>query len=160
MLEGEAGPSQDEHDAVIARADAAVAGLRRTFFATPYRPTGLSTPARTVVRLVDELSWLNTIVVQTSPHPDRIRANRAACVVKSQAASVLERGADLLDETGGDSEALDAALAELHEALVAMELSTTVSCRPRTGSEARARRTTGGSPSSSPRSTRASGRKS
>ena len=46
----------------IAEADAAVAALHRGFLATPYRPTGLSTPARTVVRLVDELNWLNAIV--------------------------------------------------------------------------------------------------
>ena len=43
VLEGEAGPSPAEHDEAIARADAAVAAVQRTFFATPYRPTGLST---------------------------------------------------------------------------------------------------------------------
>ena len=38
--------------------------LSSAFLATPYRPTGLSTPARTTVRLVDELIWLNSIVIQ------------------------------------------------------------------------------------------------
>ncbi len=47
LLEGDAGPTQEEHDAAIDRAEAAVAAVGRTFFATPYRPTGLSTPART-----------------------------------------------------------------------------------------------------------------
>src|SRR3954465_11936623 len=46
-------------DAAVARADEAVDELHRVFFATPYRPTGLSTAARTTVRLVDELRWLN-----------------------------------------------------------------------------------------------------
>ena len=54
-----------EHDDAVAAADEAVAALHATFFATPYRPTGLSTAARAVVRLVDELRWLNAIVVQT-----------------------------------------------------------------------------------------------
>jgi uncharacterized membrane protein YccC len=126
MLQGDAGPSQAELDDVIARASAAVAAVHRTFFATPYRPTGLSTSGRTVVRLVDELNWLNAIIVQApTPSPGRA-VNRAACVVKTRAAAVLERGADLLDETGGRPDALDAALAELGDALHAMESSTTV----------------------------------
>src|SRR3954453_2645833 len=37
-----------------ADSDAALARLHATFFATPFRPTGLSTAARAVVRLVDE----------------------------------------------------------------------------------------------------------
>src|SRR4051794_22878965 len=41
-------------DAAVARADAAVAALRSTFLATPYRPSGLTTATRAVVRLVDE----------------------------------------------------------------------------------------------------------
>jgi len=126
VLEGDAGPSRAQHDEAIARADGAVAAVRRTFFATPYRPTGLSTSGRTVVRLVDELNWLEAMIVQTPSYPDRIAVNRAACAVKSRAATVLERGADLLDESGGRPDALDAALAELHEALAALESSTTV----------------------------------
>src|SRR3954447_15026780 len=42
-----------EPDAARARADEAVDALHGVFFATPYRPTGLSTAARTIVRLVD-----------------------------------------------------------------------------------------------------------
>ena len=48
------------------RSDEACAALRRDFLATPCRPTGLSTPARTLVRLVDELSWLTSGPVQAS----------------------------------------------------------------------------------------------
>ena len=125
MLQGDASPSQAELDDVVARANAAVAAVHRTFFATPYRPTGLSTSGRTVVRLVDELNWLNAIIVQAPPRSPGSPVNRAACVVKTRAAAVLERGADLLDETGGRPDALDAALAELRDALHAMESSTT-----------------------------------
>ena len=52
----------------------AVEALHAVFFATPYRPTGLSTRARTIVRLVDELRWLNRIVMQAGP-PHRGRAS-------------------------------------------------------------------------------------
>ena len=39
-------------------------GLRTSFFATPYRPTGLTTRRPTLVRLVDELIWLDEVLDQ------------------------------------------------------------------------------------------------
>ena len=100
-----------DRDHAVAQADQAVEALRSAFLATPYRPTGLSTPARTTVRLVDELIWLNSIVIQPGLHRDGV--NRAALRVKEAAAAVLGRAADLLDSRGGSSEELDAALTEL-----------------------------------------------
>jgi uncharacterized membrane protein YccC len=41
----------------------ALTAMSRTFLATPYRPTGLTTSARAGVRLVDELQWLGGIVL-------------------------------------------------------------------------------------------------
>src|SRR4051794_19123307 len=55
------------HDAALAASDAAMAALHATFYATPFRPTGLSTAARAVIRLVDELRWLEGIVAQAMP---------------------------------------------------------------------------------------------
>ena len=100
-----------DRDHAVAQADQAVEALRSAFLATPYRPTGLSTPARTTVRLVDELIWLNSVVIQPGLHRDGV--NRAALRVKEAAAAVLGRAADLLDSRGGSSEELDAALTEL-----------------------------------------------
>jgi uncharacterized membrane protein YccC len=100
-----------DRDHAAAQAGQAVKALRDAFLATPYRPTGLSTPARTTVRLVDELIWLNSIVIQPGLHRDG--ANRAALRVKEAAAAVLGRAADLLDSRGGSSDELDAALTEL-----------------------------------------------
>jgi uncharacterized membrane protein YccC len=100
-----------DRDHAVAQADQAVEALRSAFLATPYRPTGLSTPARTTVRLVDELIWLNSIVIQPGLHRDGV--NRAALRVKEAAAAVLDRAADLLDSRGGSSDELDAALTEL-----------------------------------------------
>ena len=71
VLGGERDALAAERDAAIAQADGAVEALHAAFFATPYRPTGLSTAARTVVRLVDELKWLNAIVAAGSAAPAR-----------------------------------------------------------------------------------------
>jgi hypothetical protein len=114
-------PTAESRAAAVAQSNAAVGALHQAFFATPYRPTGLGTNVRMVVRLVDELKWLNTIIVQSSARPDRTPVNRPACAVRAAAASVLERGADLLDVRGGRPEALGAALAELREALTKLE---------------------------------------
>ena len=105
--------------------------MRSAFLATPYRPTGLSTPARTTVRLVDELIWLNSIVIRPGLHRDGV--SRAALRVKQAAAAVLDRAADLLDSTGGSSDKLDAALTELAAARAEMQEGVTAGlpARPR-----------------------------
>jgi uncharacterized membrane protein YccC len=114
-------PTAESRAAAVAQSNAAVGALHQAFFATPYRPTGLGTNVRMVVRLVDELKWLNTIIVQSSARPDGAPVNRLACAVRVAAASVLEAGADLLDVRGGRPEALGAALAELRAALTELE---------------------------------------
>jgi len=84
------------------RADAAVGGLERAFYATPYRPTGLSTGARVLVRLVDELGWLNAVVLRATGHATRPRSTRPSAAVKSAAAAVLESGADVVEGSSSD----------------------------------------------------------
>ena len=123
LLGGAGAPSVDERDESIERADAAVAGLHRTFFQTPYRPTGLSTSARAVVRLVDEIGWLNAIVVQTPRSEEGLTVDGAACAVRAAAATMLERGADLLEEPSGPTAQLDRARAKLDDSLAALELT-------------------------------------
>ena len=90
--------TEADHEGAVESSDAALAQLERVFLATPYRPTGLSTAARTVVRLVDELRWLNEIVARSAPrrHPPGIDTH--VCAVKSAVATLLERAADELDE--------------------------------------------------------------
>jgi uncharacterized membrane protein YccC len=111
LLSGMNEQSALDRDHAAAQADQAVEALRSTFLATPSRPTGLSTPARTTVRLVDELNWLDSIVVQPGLHRDGVKG--AALRVMEAAAAVLDRAADLLDSRGGSSDELDAALTEL-----------------------------------------------
>jgi hypothetical protein len=114
-----------DHDHAVAQANEAVATLHRVFLATPYRPTSLNTSARTIVRLVDEVNWLSAIVVQSARPAEHAPVNRPACAVKVASAAVLEQGSDLLDVIGGDCTQLQAALAELTGALGRMEESAT-----------------------------------
>jgi uncharacterized membrane protein YccC len=94
-------------------ADEEVAALRQVFFATPYRPTGLSTAARSVIRLVDELKWLNDVTFGD------VRGEAAA--------EVLERSAELLEDPRRSPEALHAAQEALAERLAAVERPAGVS---------------------------------
>ena len=69
--------------------------LRTSFFATPYRPTGLTTAARDVVRLVDELVWLDADRPDAPSPADRGAGRRRG--VRGQARprpTLLDAGAD------------------------------------------------------------------
>jgi uncharacterized membrane protein YccC len=124
LVAGGGAEAEQAHAEAAAASDAAVDALHATFFATPFRPTGLSTSARAVVRLVDELRWLNAIVLMTMPplpHRDpRVRA------VKQAAAGVLDAAAELLERPAGSPAALRAGSAALHAALEELERSTPV----------------------------------
>ncbi|MCW2524808.1 MAG: hypothetical protein JWO63_3143, partial [Frankiales bacterium] len=120
-----------QNQAAGERAAAAVLQLHRLFLATPYRPTGLTTGARTVVRLVDELNWLNAILRPGQAMPPDQDLNRDFYPVLAAAAQVLEHGADLLTTTRpppaqSDSLAtMQTALEELRHAVQALERHAT-----------------------------------
>jgi uncharacterized membrane protein YccC len=116
-----AGRLRTHDEAAAAEASAAVASLQQVFFATPYRPTGLSTAARTVIRLVDELRWLNDIVLLSAPPKKGMPRDPRVVAVKSAAALVLERGADLLDMPGRGPDELRQGQADLAARLEELE---------------------------------------
>jgi hypothetical protein len=116
---------RDTYLAAIGAADEAVDGLRSVFFGTPYRPTGLTTDARAVVRLVDELRWLNSIVLRSAPKQHPKTPDKAVCAVKVAAAEVLERAASLLDEPGAADGELVQALERMRAALGVLEHGAT-----------------------------------
>jgi uncharacterized membrane protein YccC len=126
-------PSAAQHAEAVTAANRAVEVLNAAFFATPYRPTGLSTSARTLVRLVDELKWLDGIVAHAARRPSATAISPRACAVKSAAAGVLELSADLLDNPRGDTEGLRAALDGLHGELA--ELERTITLQPEIGDD-------------------------
>jgi uncharacterized membrane protein YccC len=115
----------NERAAAIQQADSAVETLHTVFFATRYRPTGLSTAARAVVRLVDELRWLDAIA-HLAHHPPGTPVDADAAAVKRAAAAALERGADLLDAPRQSPDGLHAALAELRARLSELESAATL----------------------------------
>ena len=110
-----------DRDQAIARAHGATGALRRIFLATPYRPGGLRTSARTLTRLVAEVGWLNLIIKKSGRHPGSAGASTPSCAVNVAAAGVLERGAELLTVTGGRDDDLRRAMAGLDEALATLE---------------------------------------
>ena len=158
-LSGTGGQCAVDRDHAVAQADRAVGALRGAFLATPYRPTALSTPARTTVRLVDQLIWLDSIVIQPGLHRDGV--NRAALRVRQAAAAVLGHAGDLLDSRGGSSDELDAALTGLAAAHAELQEGVTAGRPARSLRRARGP-ASGGEPagSSSPPLTRSSGRRS
>ncbi|WP_328999866.1 FUSC family protein [Kribbella sp. NBC_00709] len=96
--------------------------LRRTFTATPYRPTGLSTGSRSLVRLVDELTWLSTILDESGPAAARgAGGDPDASAVHFAAANVLELSAELLDDPTLAPDKLTAAAEALRDAVTALE---------------------------------------
>ncbi len=126
LLGGEHQPSEAEHEEAIAQARASIGALRRSFYATAYRPTGLSTGARAIVRLVDEMSWLEAIIAVSAPQPPGLPVNVGACQVKLAAASVLELGADVLERPAATAGDLRRAVAELRQRLEEVEKRATV----------------------------------
>jgi uncharacterized membrane protein YccC len=118
------------YETAVADADKAVAELHRGFLATPYRPTGLNTPARTAVRLIDEVNWLQAILSHSSANapsdaPLARLAHVNACRVKSAAADVLDNGAELLAQSSDTVAELRAALTQLTELRQVVESSAT-----------------------------------
>lgn len=116
------GPGSAEPAATAATA--AVAAMREIFFATPYRPTGLTTAARTVVRLVDEIVWLD-VVLRRTPGRAGGQVDPSVCAVKSAAATLLEHCAKELGAEPAPQDSLRAHLRELAEAREGMERTST-----------------------------------
>jgi uncharacterized membrane protein YccC len=124
--------SREDYDAARAASDAATTALAHSFFATPYRPTGLTTSTRVLVRVVDEIAWLGGVVLlstgdqRSAPTP----IDPSVYAVKSAAAAVLEAAAELLERPGGDGERLTESLSALTERLGMMEHAATVELPP------------------------------
>ena len=118
--------SAEERNVIAVRAQEAVGQLQRAFFATPYRPSGLSTDARAVVRLVDELRWLNDVILLASGEARPATPNREVWALKVAAAEVLERAAGAIEHPGDSDEPLAEAIGKLHDALAQLERVTLV----------------------------------
>lgn len=99
-----------------ADARASLERLRIAFFSAPYRPAGLGTAARAVLRLIDEVMWLNTALERTPEGGVRYHADASVRAVKLAAADVLDLCPDLLREPTGGTNEVQPALDRLREA--------------------------------------------
>jgi Fusaric acid resistance protein-like len=127
LMLGDGGPDDlARHQEAVAASDAALKALKTSFFSLPFRPTGLTTAARATVRLVDELGWLSAIAAHTKARPEGMPVNRPACAVRTAAAVVLDRSADLLEAPAASPGELSAALADLTGSVRDAEQTTTV----------------------------------
>jgi hypothetical protein len=113
------------YDAVNADEAGAVEALQTRFFSTPFRPTGLTTDARAVVRLVDELRWLGTIVLRSAQVHTPSAPSPLVCAVKTAAADALDRAAESLDDPRHDAQELSTAIEAMRKALSDLEQATT-----------------------------------
>ncbi|MGD0196952.1 MAG: FUSC family protein [Solirubrobacteraceae bacterium] len=118
------GGDDEPYRGAVGKADSAISRLQNAFFATPYRPSGLTTDARAVIRLVDELRWLSSIVEHAAPSQRPARPRREVMSVKGAVADVLERAGELLDAPGLAGDALDDTVATMHGKLEVLEQAT------------------------------------
>jgi hypothetical protein len=108
----------------------AVAALRHAFFATPYRPTGLTTASRVLVRAVDQAVWMDAILERMPPDRARGGTGPAVCEIKIASAELLEDGALLAGEAPDEPAGLPAARTGLGEAREALRRDSTPLARP------------------------------
>ncbi len=118
--------SDDERRDVVNAAHVAVENLHRGFLVVPSRPTGLSVSSRAVVRLVDELLWVDAQLIEIHQPVDATSVTRPALRIFSSSADVLDTGANLLDRPFTSSTDLDDALQDLRTSLDDMEHETTL----------------------------------
>ncbi len=103
---------------------APVTSLQRQFLATPWRPTGLGASARAVVRLVDEISWMQTVVAELDDDPrpsslqtQSIDVQRASEKVLLECATLLEMRSAPLAPLATARTALTSAMSEMERDL-------------------------------------------
>ncbi|SEG91795.1 Fusaric acid resistance protein-like [Actinacidiphila yanglinensis] len=117
-------------DDTAEQAAEATAALRRSFYATPYRPTGLSTEARALVRLVDDVVWLETILDRTPVRGPQRPSDPAVSEVKRAAAEMLQAAAGRLEAAVPDPAGFQRDLARLRTARKALESAVVATPAP------------------------------
>ena len=118
----------------------AVAELRSAFFRTPYRPTGLTASARILVRLVDQIIWLEAMLERMPFEAEHGPADEEVARVKVAAGKVLDCVADVLQTGSAAAAGLHTTLARLRSARAKMEQLTTETL-PATSATLRSKRT-------------------
>ncbi|GAA3798001.1 FUSC family protein [Streptomyces chiangmaiensis] len=116
-------------EAITPSAQATLKALRTSFYATPYRPTGLTTSTRILIRLVDEVLWLETILDRVPLTEKAGPADAEVCTLKEAAADLLETSAELLAATEHRAlDELDSIAKRVAQARSAMEQAAVSAC--------------------------------
>ncbi|HEY1833384.1 MAG TPA: FUSC family protein [Solirubrobacteraceae bacterium] len=125
---GFAGDSLGDLQAIRLESATSAMELRNAFYATPYRPGGLSTSSRALVRATDALIWLDRVFARVpldETTTTKAANSGAVCALTIVAAELLEHCADLLLAGEGDLAHLDEDLERLHNARQRMEAALT-----------------------------------
>jgi uncharacterized membrane protein YccC len=114
-------------DALCQQLAESLGELRREFRGTAFRPVGLTTGSRALIRLVDELEWLGSVV--KSLRSEEMKAWPELALTSALAASdVLRASAAMLNadrrSVYDDDHGLTAALARLHQTRHAVAAQT------------------------------------
>ncbi|MGW1130776.1 FUSC family protein [Streptomyces griseoluteus] len=110
-------------ETAVRRAEEGVSDLRKTFYGTPYRPTGLSLSSRAVVRLVDQVIWLGSVLHQDPRRSRDPLSELLVCETKMATAELLEHSAALLRTDVSVPHGLDPHVARLEQARASLEES-------------------------------------
>ena len=123
---------------------AAVRSLREVYRRTETRPVGLSTGSRYLIRVIEGLEWLRSVVCETQASPPSLSPDRSADL-RRLLGQVLGAGAEVVDPATTDRPVarnrLDRALADFEEqrAGVARATLTAVAALAHTDSDLAAR---------------------
>jgi uncharacterized membrane protein YccC len=98
-----------------------VNSLQRMFLATPWRPTGLGASDRAIVRLVDEISWMNTVVADFDDDPRSSSLREVSRSVQRASVDVLTESATLLESRSAPTLPLATARTALTAAMSEMQ---------------------------------------
>ncbi|MFN8156362.1 MAG: FUSC family protein [Candidatus Nanopelagicales bacterium] len=112
----------DERSRLLDRARSAAAAAQRQFVSTPYRPSGVGAEGRALVGLVDQITWITTVVGRSALHPPLDPLLPTAAAARAQVAEVLTTCASILDDATRDPAELESRLAQLDDAVHAFDV--------------------------------------
>jgi uncharacterized membrane protein YccC len=86
-----------------------VHSLQRLFLAAPWAPNGLGASDRALVRLVDEIAWMSTVVTECDDEPQPSSLQELSRSVQRASADVLTESATLIESRSASTGALASA---------------------------------------------------
>jgi uncharacterized membrane protein YccC len=98
-----------------------VNSLENTFLATPWRPSGLGASDRAIIRLVDEIIWLSSVIDELMSMQLSHPTGEFSREVQMAAAHSLIEAASLLESSATSTQGIQSAQRELSRAISGLE---------------------------------------